>query len=144
VNLVEARAAIQAGNVAWGDARVGYDRDTFERMLAPAFYVRLPDRRLTRQEFIDLISTPPTGARLARFDASVLTVQPDGDSWIAIIVERIERVSTVAGGAPTRERILAVTRDGWKWEGDRWVVLFSELIGEERWPDAVIPPAREW
>jgi len=73
VNAAQAREAIQAGNVAWGAARVGYDRDAFERMLAPAFFVRLPDRTLTRAEFIDLISGHPPEARLVRFDATVLT-----------------------------------------------------------------------
>lgn len=144
MNPAQARAAIRTGNVAWGKARIDYDRDAFERMLAPAFYVRLPDRMLTRREFIDLVSSHPPGVRLIRFDASVLAVQPDRDSWIAIILERIERASTRAGQSPVIEHILAVTRDGWKMEGDRWTILFSELLGEERWPAGVIPPVREW
>ena len=140
----EARTAIQAGNVAWGRARVAYDRKAFERMLAPAFFVRLPDRTLTRQEFIDLISGHPPEVRLDRFDATVLTVKPEADLWVATILERIERLATRGDGPPRRERILSVTRDAWKPEDDRWIVLFSELIGEEHWPDGAIPPAREW
>ena len=144
MNPAEARTAIQAGNVSWGMARIGYDRAAFERMLDPTFYVRLPDRTLTRREFIDLIATRPSRGGLIRFDATVLTVQKDRDSWIAIILERIERSRMGEGDTATTERVLAVTRDGWKREGDRWTVLFSELVGEERWPEDVNPPPREW
>jgi hypothetical protein len=43
-------------------------------MLAPDFYVHLKDRMLTRQQFIDRISSYPPGVTLTRYDASVLTV----------------------------------------------------------------------
>lgn len=144
MNEAQARAAIQAGNVAWGRARLGYDRDAFERMLDPTFFVRLPDRTLTREEFINLISSRPPEGGLTRFDATVLTVQQDRDFWVAIILERIERVSPADRDAAGTQRVLCVTRDGWRWEGDRWTVLFSELIGEERWTEGEVPPAREW
>jgi hypothetical protein len=54
-------------------------------MLAPDLYVQLSDRRLTRQQFIDRISSYPSGITLTRFDASVLTVEPSGDGWVAKI-----------------------------------------------------------
>ncbi|MGO9677827.1 MAG: hypothetical protein ACLPW4_11300, partial [Candidatus Sulfotelmatobacter sp.] len=41
-----------------------------ERMLAPDFYFQLPDRKLTRQEFIDRMHF----LKITRFEASVLTV----------------------------------------------------------------------
>src|SRR3954466_11624468 len=49
---VEARKVIQEGNTQWGKARVAHDRATFEKMLAPDFYVQLPDKKVSRQEFI--------------------------------------------------------------------------------------------
>ena len=143
MNPAQAREAIQAGNVTWGEARVGYDRPAFERMLAPTFFVRLPDRTLTRAEFIDLISGHPPETRLVRFDATVLTVEADRDGWVAVILERIER-EMVVDGAPTKECMLVVTRDGWRNEEGRWTILFTELLGQERWPGGALPPAREW
>ena len=62
-----------------GKARVALNKNTFEKMLAPDLYVQFKDRRLTRQQFIDLISSFPPGVTLTRFDASVLTVEPNGD-----------------------------------------------------------------
>jgi hypothetical protein len=57
VSRAEARKAIQDGNIAWGKARVAIDKSAFEKMLAPDLYVQLSDRRLTRQQFIDRISS---------------------------------------------------------------------------------------
>jgi len=53
VSSAEARKAIQAGYVEWAKARVALDMNTIERMLAPDFYFQSPDRKYTRQEFID-------------------------------------------------------------------------------------------
>jgi hypothetical protein len=78
---------------------VGFDRPTFERMLAPDFYVQLPDRRISRQEFLDEISKPSPRARLSRFDVEVLTVEQDGDVLVAVIEEKLELVP--ADGRPT-------------------------------------------
>ena len=61
VSRAEARKAIQDGNIAWGKARVAIDKSAFEKMLAPDLYVQLADRRLTRQQFIDRISSYPPG-----------------------------------------------------------------------------------
>jgi hypothetical protein len=54
-------------------------------MLAPDLYVQLSDRRLTRQQFIDRITSCPPGITLTRFDASILTVEPSGDDWVTKI-----------------------------------------------------------
>ena len=72
VSSAEARKAIQAGYVEWAKARVALDMSTIERMLAPDFNFQLPDRKLTRQEFIDRMHS----LKITRFDASVLTVEP--------------------------------------------------------------------
>lgn len=50
----------------WGRAGVAYDHATFERMLAPEFYVQSAQGRMTRQEFIDMISGGMPGMTLTR------------------------------------------------------------------------------
>ena len=59
VSSAEAPKAIQAGYVDWDKARVAMDKNTIERMLAPDLYLQTPDRKLTRQEFIDAIFSRP-------------------------------------------------------------------------------------
>jgi hypothetical protein len=88
VSSAEARKAIQAGYVEWDKARVAMDKNTIERMLAPDLYVQTPDQKLTRQEFIDaLFSRPYT---LIRFDVTVLTVEPRGNDWATVVLEKLE------------------------------------------------------
>lgn len=145
------RAIIQNGNLAWGRARVRLDHPTFEAMLTADFHVVLRGQRLGRQEFIERISLGPPGARLTDFDATVLTVQPDGGRWVALIHENIRYVRRRLDGTPYAERVIAITRDGWRQEDGRWKVCFSELVGEQRWDEAIAdsegglsaPPERE-
>jgi hypothetical protein len=144
LSLAEARKVIQDGNVEWGKARVALDKDTFEKMLAPDLYIQLPDRRLTRQQFIDLISSYPPGVKLTRFDAHVLTVAPNGDDWVAIILEKVEYVHKDADGKMEKVYIAEVTRDGWrKVSSDKWLILFSEEVGHETWKGTP-PPLANW
>jgi hypothetical protein len=102
----EARKIIVELNREWGKARVAFDKPTFEKMLAPDFYVQLADQKLTRQEFIDEISAPSRGGKLTRFDVEVLTVEPSGDAWVAVIEEKLEfargteRGTSTASGSP--------------------------------------------
>jgi hypothetical protein len=139
----EGRRLLVDLNREWGKARVAFDRATFERMLAPEFYVQLPDRRMARNEFLDEISSPSPRARLTRFDVEVLTVEPVGDSgdeWIAVIEEKLE---FVPDGKPKAYN-LWVTRDRWKRIGDRWMALSSEAIGNELWRNGEKPPTPNW
>ena len=62
VSSAEARKAIEAGYTEWAKARVALDMNTIESMLAPDFYFQLPDRKLTRQEFIDRMHSPQDNA----------------------------------------------------------------------------------
>ena len=143
--LAEARAAIAEGNRAWGRARVAHDRATFERMLAPDFYVQFPGRRLTRQEFIDQISEGMPGGRLARFDASVLTVEPRGDgAWSAVIQEKLEIERAGPDGRPVKVYSLWITRDVWRLGGGEWRIASSEAIGTEMWRGGARPPFPDW
>ena len=72
VSPAEARKAIQA--------HVALDKNTIERMLAPDLYVQTPDRKLTRQEFIDRMRC----LNITRFDASVPAVGPGGGDAVRI------------------------------------------------------------
>ena len=139
----EARRIIADGNVAWGKARVALDQAAFQKMLAPDFYVQLPDQKMTRQQFLDRISSNPPGARLTRFDASVLTVSPSptSDGWVALIQEKLEYERADGKG---KAYALWITRDGWKKVGDQWVVTFSEALGNEFWRDGATPPFKDW
>lgn len=141
LSRAEARKIIVDLNREWGKARVSFDKPTFERMLAPDFYVQLPDQKLTRREFIDEISAPPRGGKLTRFDVEVFTVEPSGDAWVAVIEEKLEFAR-----ADEKETVysLWVTRDRWKKFGDRWMALSSEAIGNESWRDGAKPPFRDW
>jgi glyoxylase-like metal-dependent hydrolase (beta-lactamase superfamily II) len=138
ISPAEARKIIAEGNRAWGRARVAYDRPTFERMLAPDFFVLMRDRKLTRREFIEGISNSGLGAKLTRFDASVLTVQSSADGWTAVICEKLE-YDTPQGKAYS----LWITRDGWKQIKNQWVITSSEAIGSENWIGAK-PPFPDW
>src|SRR5580704_3179730 len=114
VSHEEARKAIQDGNVEWGRARVAIDKNAFEKMLAPTLYVQVGGRRLSRQQFIDRISSPPPGVTLTRFDARVLTVAPNGHDWVAIIFEKLEYELKGTNGKTEKEYWAWVTRDGWR------------------------------
>jgi hypothetical protein len=86
VSSAEARKAIEAGYTEWAKARVALEMNTIESMLAPDFYFQLPDRKVTRQEFIDRIHS----LKITRFDPSVLTVEPRGNDWSVLISEKGE------------------------------------------------------
>jgi len=135
----EARKMITDSYRKWGKARIEFDKETFERMLSPEFYVKFKNRSLTRQEFIDRISVQPQGAKLVRFDTTVLTLSQTDDEWIAVIQEKIE-LETAGGKA----YLLWITRDGWKRIDNRWIVTFSEEIGNEQWNPGTRPPFADW
>lgn len=129
----QARSAIEAGNIAWGQARVAIDTVAFERMLAPDLYVQLSSgQRLTRKQFIDEISNYAQGVSLTKFDASVLLIEPKGSDWTAIILEKLEFKIKAPDGKTETRHATWVTRDGWrKVGGNRWLILFSEEVGHE-------------
>jgi len=140
---VEARKTIQEGNTEWGKARVAHDRATFEKMLAPDFYVQLPDKKVSRQEFMDLISTRRPNASLTRFDPIVLTVEPAGDAWEAVILERLEYERKSEDGKSQKGFALWITKDKWKKTGDNWQIYSSVAVSNEMWTDNP-PPLSLW
>lgn len=145
VNAAQARDIITDGNRVWGRARLEFDRAVFERMLTGDFHVQIdPDNRLTRQEFIDQISTMRPNLRLTRFDATVLTVEPDGDDgWAALIQEKVESQGNLMDGTPFHSYSLWITRDGWRRIGDEWKIAYSNAVSVERWQNTR-PPLPNW
>ncbi|MDH4271091.1 MAG: nuclear transport factor 2 family protein [Candidatus Aminicenantes bacterium] len=141
LSAAEARKVIADGNREWGKARVALDQPTFERMLAPDFYVLVQRRKVSRQDFISNISASAPGAKLTRFDATVLTVQPTDYGWVALIHEKLEIERTE--GDREKSYSLWITRDGWKKVDGRWMIAFSEAIGSEQWRN-VKPPFIDW
>jgi hypothetical protein len=75
--------------------------NTIERMLATDFYFQLPDRKLTRQEFIDRTHS----LEITRFDASVLSVEPRGSDWSVLIFEKGEVETKDDRGKTSKGRI---------------------------------------
>jgi hypothetical protein len=139
VSSAEARKAIEAGYIEGAKARVALDMNTIERMLAPDFYFQLPDRKLTRQEFIDRMHS----LKITRFDASVLTVEPRGNDWAAVIYEKGEVESKDDRGKTSKGYIMLVARDGWrKLNDNQWTLISSEPLGQQRWQES--PPIANW
>jgi ketosteroid isomerase-like protein len=142
VSSAEARKAIQVGYAEWAKARLAMDKNTIERMLAPDLYVQTPDRKLTRQEFIDGIFNRPY--TLKRFDATVLTVEPRGNDWSVLIFEKVEVETKDKDGKTSKGYRVLVARDGWrKLNDNQWTLLSSEQLGQQRWQDE-IPPIANW
>ena len=143
LTVAEVRKIINENNAAWSKARLAYDRATAEKMLAPDFFVVLPDRKHTRQEFLDMVAHKPPAGGLTRFEPIILTVQASGDAWVAIIQEKLEYERPGADGKMEKGYALWVTRDTWKKTGDAWQALSSEAISNERWQGAP-PPIANW
>jgi hypothetical protein len=143
VSVSEARKSIAEGNIEWGKARITLNKAVFQSMLAPDFYVQLADKRLTRKEFLEMISDVNPNLKLARFDATVLTVEPSGDLWSATIKEKLE-IDILAGPHKGEKAYsLWVTRDKWREESGKWMITSSEEIGHEDWVGAT-PPFQDW
>ncbi|MHC4697747.1 MAG: nuclear transport factor 2 family protein [Planctomycetota bacterium] len=139
-----ARAAIDATYKRWGRARVELDRETMDSMLAPDFYVSLYGQRLSREKFLSDISQERSGFRLTRFDTDILTVQKTEEDWTVVIAEKLEVTIVGSGGETHKACSFWVTRDGWRNEGGKWLVTFSEAIGHENWEPGTTPPITDW
>jgi hypothetical protein len=140
VSPAEARTAIQAGYAAWTKARVTLDTNTIERMLGPDFTIQLPDRKFTRQEFIDRVRAN----RPTRFVETVLTVEPRDNDWSVFLVGKLEIETKDQAGRTSKEYRVFVSRDGWRKVNDhQWILLSSELLSQQRWKDER-PPIANW
>ena len=118
--------------------------ETFEAMLDAAFYVVVDERRYSRDEFMTMILRKDSDRKLTRFDVNVLTVRKAEDGWTAVITEKIEVERTAEDGTVEKAYSLWVTRDGFRQDGDQWIVTYSEAIGYENWFAGTKPPFEDW
>jgi hypothetical protein len=139
-----ARAAIDATYKRWGRARVELDKETLDSILAPDFYVSLYGQRISREKFLSDISQKRSGSSLTRFDTDILTVRKTEKDWTVVISEKLEISILESGGETRKAYSFWVTRDGWRDEGGKWFVTFSEAIGHENWEPGTKPPIRDW
>jgi hypothetical protein len=136
----DARKIIGDGYRDWGRARVAFDREAFEKMLAPGFTIQQPGRKLTRQQFIDGISVARPNEKLTRYDTAVLTVQTAADGWVSVIQEKVE----IEAPGKNKGYSLRIIRAGWKQEDNRWMITSMEFIGHENWIGGAKPPFQDW
>ena len=137
------RNAIEEADQIWGRARLSFDRAAFERLMLPEFFVELPNRRLSRSEFMEMIATPPPpGRKLKRFDAHVLTISQDGDAWVTVEEEKLEVESTTPSGGQVTWYSLFVTRNVWKQVDGHWAEASSIDLGDDSWNTR--PPIAGW
>ena len=140
VSPAEARKAIQLGYAEWTKARVALDMNTIERMLAPDFSFQTPEKTVTRKEFIESMPS----LRITRFDGSVLTVEPKGNDWAVVVLEKLEGEIKDNSGKTSKIYVMGVVRDGWgKLNDNQWTLLWSEQLGQQRWKEES-PPIANW
>lgn len=138
-----ARDSIVEGNKRWAAARISADRAAFERMLAPDFYAQFPNRRATRDEFIQSIATAAPDSKLLRFTPSVLTLSILPTGADAIIEEKLEIEHPGPDGNPVRDYQLWITRDRWRAVEGVWKIASTEALGMEWWR-GTRPPIANW
>jgi len=139
-----ARTSITEMYTRWGEARVKYDHEAMETIVAPEFYVLLNDQEITREAFLDRVSESRPGSRLTRFDVDVLTVQLAEQGYTAVIAEKLEFEITDMEGDKQTLCSFWITRDGVRLEGEKWLVTSSEAIGFENWTPGAKPPVKNW
>ncbi len=144
MSAATARQEIEAMYKRWDRARVSLDEKTIEAMLDDAFYVLIDERRIAREEFVNMILRTIPNRQLTRFDTHVLTVQRAADGWTVVLTEKLEVEFTDAEGQTHKRYSFWVTRDGCRKEGDTWMATYSEAIGYENWRTGKPPPFKDW
>jgi hypothetical protein len=137
------RDELTAVYAEWAEARTAHDKEVFERLLAPDFWVQIGANKLDRQRFIDEISVTKAGSKLARFDPQILTLAQEQGVWVAVITEKLEFETTLPDGTTSKIYSLWVTKDRFQKDGERWTILSSEALGWENWANAK-PPLPDW
>lgn len=137
------RDELRAVQAEWDRARMGFDRPTFERLLAPDFFVQLGSQRMSRDEFLTEISRQRPGLRLARFDSTLLTLAQEGSVWAAVVLEKLEFEGELPDGTTRKVCSLWVTKDRFRKDSERWQTLSSEALGQESWAGEP-PPFDDW
>lgn len=90
------------------------------------------------------VLAPPPGVTVTRFEARVLTMQPDSTAWVAVIQEKLEFTRRGDDGTVDRRSALWVIKDRWERAGDQWQLVLGEVVGNETWRGGARPPFADW
>ena len=140
------RPELTAVNKAWSAVRLSHDSAAAERLLTPDFYVLLNGQRISRQDFIGMVSRREGPARLVRFDNPILSISKDAakDEYIAAVLEKLEYERPREDGSGVDKMYsLWITRDGYRRVGSAWQLMYSEAISNQSWPGKK-PPFPDW
>ena len=140
------RAELTAVNRAWSAVRLSFDSAAADRMLTPDFHVLMNGRRVSRQEFIGMVTQRPPGARLARFDNPILSItkDPDKEEYTAAVMEKIEyERPREDGSGMDRMYSLWITRDTYRRVPSGFQIVSSEAISSQNWLGQK-PPFVDW
>ena len=138
------KSQLEARYDSWSEARLAYDREALEEMVAADFHVLLYGREISGEQFLSDVSKRNPRGSLTRFDASILTVRPSDEGWTVVISEKLEIKIKDDDGEILTVHSFWVTRDGWRMEEGSWKVTFSEAIGHQSWKPGVKPPIAGW
>jgi len=140
ITPIEARKGIEKFYADWGKARVKQDLKAFDSMLSSDFKAIIFGQTMDKEGFVKIISAP---SPMTRFEATVLTVQPQNDLWIAVITEKLEGERKDSAGKTLKSYSYWVTRDSFRFTEGRWVAVSTEAIGAESWRNEK-PPIKFW
>ena len=108
------REQLTAVNKAWSAVRLTYDSAAANRMLTPDFFVLMYGQKISRADFITMVSKPQPGTKLVRFDNPILSIfkDPQKEEYTAAVMEKIEYERPRADGSGTDKMYsLWITRD---------------------------------
>lgn len=140
------RAQLTAVNKAWSAVRLGFDSAAAEKLLTSDFHVDMYGRKVSRQEFITMVSTRQPGVRLVRFDNPVLSIfkDPSKEEYTAAVMEKIEYERPHEDGSGVDKMYsLWITRDTYRRVGSEWQIVSSEAISSQNWMGRK-PPFADW
>lgn len=141
INTESARAAINQFYRDWEKARVSLDTKVYQELLADDFKALVFKQTMTKEEFVKAISTP---SPMTRFQADILTVQKQGDLWVAVITEKLEAEVKGSDGKSSKSFSFWVTRDAFRVTDGKWQAVSTEAIGVENWRGGKTPPIPHW
>lgn len=140
------RAELTAVNKAWSAVRLSFDSAAADRMLTPDFHVLMNGRRVSRQEFIGMVTQRQPGVRLARFDNPILSItkDPEKDEYTAAVMEKIEYERPREDGSGVDKMYsLWITRDTYRRVPSGFQIVSSEAISSQNWLGQR-PPFADW
>jgi hypothetical protein len=133
----------QFGRSAKSDSSVCGDGQEHNREDAVSGFVRPNFRPKTITAGVCRCNLLPP-VYLNAIDATVLTVEPRGNDWAALVLEKLEGEIKDNSGKTMKIYVIGVVRDGWgKLNDNQWTLLWSEQLGQQLWEEK-IPPIANW